>query len=102
MKPLRNFIFVKFDESLPNQANILLPTVTHKWREATDQIGNRATVVQVGPGNRTPKKGTLIPMLSNPGDVVRVSEIQYPSFRHNGEKYHIVNEMDIVGVEVSP
>lgn len=99
MRPLRNYIFVKLEPSLPTQGGIYLPHKADKmWLDAKIQLGIKATILQVGPGKRTPKKGTLVPMQSKTGDAVRLSELMYPSFTYQGEKVWIANEMDIVGV----
>jgi co-chaperonin GroES (HSP10) len=99
MKPLRNNLCVKIDESLPNHAGIYLAPNTQKWRVADDQLGNRGRVIQVGAGKRHPKTGVLMSPQCKEGDIVRFSELEYPSIDVNGERLLIVNEKDIVGIE---
>ncbi len=99
MKPLRNNLIVKIDESLPTQGGIYLPVNTEQWREATDQLGNRGVVIKVGEGKRHPKTAVLMLPQCNEGDVVRFSELEYPSFRVDGIKYHVISDQDIVGIE---
>lgn len=99
MKPLRNNLFVRIDESIPNRAGIHLPTVTDKWRIATDQLGNRGVVVKVGEGKRHPRTGVLMKPQCQCGDIVRFSELEYPSVNINGEKLVIINDQDIIGIE---
>jgi len=99
MIPLRSNLIVKMDECLPTQSGIYLATNIEKWRDAKDQLGNRGTVIQVGPGKRHPKTSTLMLPQCKAGDVVRFSELQYPSFVENGSKYVVINDQDIVGIE---
>ena len=98
IRPLGNRLYVRLDESLPNQAALHLPADVSKWRESTDQIGNRGTVVAVGPG-RVSKTGQRIPMSVNVGDVVRFSELEYPRQQENGTDYVLISEMDITFIE---
>lgn len=99
MRPLRNNLFVRMDKSLPTQSGIYLAADVTKWREAKDQLGNRGTVVQVGIGKRHPKTAVLLEPQCKEGDVVRFSELQYPSFTLAGERYIVINDQDIVGIE---
>ena len=97
MKPMRDRILVKMDESLSPIIHVA-PT-TEKWREARDQISNRGEVIAVGEGSRHPK--TAVVMLNAPqvGQFVRFSELQYPSFVRNGHRYALITNGDIVGIE---
>lgn len=99
MKPAGNRIVVLMDESMPNSAGIYLAPDVSKWREATDQIGNRGTVVAVGPGKRHPRTDQIIPMQTRVGDIVRFSELEFYRFVENGRDYVLISEADIVGVE---
>ena len=101
IRGLRNNLIVELDDSLPTQSGLILPVNTKEWREARDQIGNRARVVSTGNGWRTKKKGSLVPVQVRPGDVVRLSELQYPHFHIGLRKLYVVNEMDVVGVETT-
>lgn len=99
LKPLGDRILVEMDESLPNVAGIYLAPNIAKWREAEDQIGNRGTVVAVGPGKRHPKTGHPMPMTTKVGDIVRFSELEFPEHKENGKRYALISEMDVSGVE---
>lgn len=99
IKPLQDRILVLMDDTLPNVAGIFLAPDVSKWREATDQIGNRGTVVAVGPGKRHPKTLELMPMTTKVGDVVRFSELQYHEHKEDGKRYAVISEMDVTGVE---
>lgn len=99
MRPLRDNLFIRIDESLPNQVGILLPVNVDKWRDAKDQIANRGTVVQIGEGRRHPKTGHLAAPQCKVGDIVRFSEIEYPKVSTANGLLLIVNDMDIVGIE---
>ncbi len=99
MKPLRNNLIVKIDESLPNQTGIYLPNNINKWREATDQISNRGTVVKAGEGKRHPKTAVLIKPQCKEGDIVRFSELEYPSISIKGGKMIVISDQDVVGIE---
>lgn len=99
IRPLRNGLTVRLDDSLPNAAGIHLAANTKIWREAQDQIGNRGTVVRVGPG-KVSKRGFRLPMRVALGDVVRFSELEYPTFQENGLTFVVISEMDVEGIEV--
>lgn len=99
LKPLLDRLVVRLDESLPNQAGLILRPDVNKWREALDQIGNRGTVVAVGPGKRHPESGVLLPVAAKVGDVVRFSELEYPKHSENGHTYVVISDMDVVGIE---
>lgn len=99
MRPLRNNVIVKIDDSLPTETGIFLPHTTKKWREAKDQIGNRGTVIHVGQGKRHEKTAVLLKPQCKEGDVVRFSELEYPYVIRDGIKYVVINDQDIVGIE---
>lgn len=99
IRPLQDRILVLMDDSLPNVAGIYLAPDVSKWREATDQIGNRGTVVAIGPGRRHPKTMELMPMVTKIGDVVRFSELEYVEHKEDGNRYVLISEQDITGVE---
>ena len=98
IRPTENRILVKLDESLPTEAVIYLAPIVDKWREADDQIGNRGTVVAVGPGKMT-RKGVRMPMSVAPGDIIRFSELEYHAEKTPEGTFVIINEMDIEYVE---
>jgi co-chaperonin GroES (HSP10) len=87
------------DESLPNQGGIYLATNITKWKAADTQLGNRGTVVKVGPGKRHAKTAVLLKPQCHIGDVVRFSELEYPSVVIDSVKYIIISDQDIVGIE---
>ncbi len=96
MKPLRNNLIVKIDESLPTIAGIYLPNTVEKWRESKDQIGNRGIVVAVGAGKRHQKTGIKCLAQCKVGDIVRFSELEYPKIDND---HIVISDMDIVGIE---
>lgn len=99
MRPLRDNLFVKIDESLPTEFGILLPVNTDNWRAADDQLGNRGKVIMVGAGRRHPKSACLLKPQCKEGDIVRFSELEYPTVEMYGVKYIVINDQDILGVE---
>lgn len=99
IRPLRDRVVVRMDDSIPNAANIFLAPNTKAWREAQDQIANRGTVVSVGEGKRHKKTGCIMPVSCKPGDAIRFSELQYPTLQHNGETFVLIMDADIVGIE---
>jgi len=99
LKPLLDRVLVQLDDTLPNQAGLHLAPDVSKWREALDQIGNRGTVVAVGPGKRHPKTGAHMKMCVEVGDVVRFSELEYPRHFEDGKTYVLISDMDVVGIE---
>lgn len=98
LRPLQDKVLVLMDESLPNVAGIYLAPDVSKWREATDQIGNRGTVVAIGPGKRD-SKGNFYPMVTQVGDVVRFSELEFYEHKEDGKRYALISEADITGIE---
>lgn len=98
LRPLGDRILVQLDDSLPNIAGIFLKPDVSQWREATDQIGNRGTVVAIGPGKRD-RNGEFLPMVTAIGDVVRFSELQFHEHKEDGKRYALISEQDITGVE---
>ena len=97
MIPLRDRILVKMDASLSSIIHVA-PNVD-QWREALDQISNRGEVIAVGEGKRHPKTAKIMPNSCKVGDFVRFSELQYPSFTRDGNKYVLICDGDIVGIE---
>ena len=111
MIPLLDRVIVKLDETIPNKAGMIIRIVTDKWRGKDQAIEsyNRGKVVSAGPGKRDPETLKTVPMFFDAGDcirtlqagdVVRFSELEYPEFKENGERYALICEGDIVGVEV--
>ena len=111
MKPLLDRVVVRLDETIPNKAGLIIRIVTDAWRSKDQAVEsyNRGTVVAAGPGRRDPKTLISTPMRFDAGDcirtlqagdVVRFSELEYPEFKENGERYVLIMEGDIVGVEV--
>jgi len=99
LQPLADRVLVEMDDSLPNQAGLILRADVSKWREADDQIGNRGVVVAVGPGKRHPKTHEPMPMSLKAGDIVRFSELEFPEHKENGKRYALISEMDVTFVE---
>lgn len=98
MIPLRNNLIVKMDESLPNQVGLHIATDIDNWKMAAQQLGNRGKVIAVGPGQRHPKTAILLKPQCQVGDIVRFSELGYPAFFVNGQRYIVINDQDVVGV----
>ena len=111
LTPLLDRVVIKLDDTIPNKAGMIIRIVTDAWRAKDQAIEsfNRGTVVSVGPGKRDPETlrphsmrfdaGDCIRTLQA-GDVVRFSELEYPEFKENGERYVLICQGDIVGVEV--
>ena len=99
MKPLRDRIIVKLDESLPTVSGIFIKPVTTAWREARDQLSNRGTVVSVGQGKRHRRTGNILPVSVKEGDVIKFSELVYPTIKRDGNVYVVIMDADIVGIE---
>ena len=109
--PLLDRVVIKLDDTIPNKAGMIIRIVTDAWRSKDQAIEsfNRGTVVSVGPGKRDAE--TLVPYSMRfdagdcirtlqAGDVVRFSELEYPEFKENCERYVLICQGDIVGVEV--
>lgn len=101
LRPLRDRVLVRMDESLPNTAGLYIPPDISKWRAKDGAIEgwNRGTVMAVGPGKRHPKTGALLPTQVQVGAVVRFSELEYPEHRENGDRFALIQEGDILMVE---
>lgn len=101
LRPLQDRVLVRMDESLPNQAGLILRPDTSKWRAKDGAIEgwNRGTIVAVGPGKPHPKSGVLLPVTVQPGDVIRFSELEYPTETVDGQKHVLIGEGDIMFVE---
>lgn len=94
IKPTQNRVFVKIAESIntPIPGFVIKPK-TEMWtgRDGAVYSENRGTVIAVGPD--------VDPEQLKSGDIVRFSEIQYPTVEHEGEKFTVITDMDVVGVE---
>lgn len=113
MTPLNNRVLVKLDETIAtNIPGFIVPIKTDAWRGKDGAIEsyNRGTVVAAGPGKKDPKTLRHIPMHFDavdgrrelrPGDVVRFSEIAYPEYTENGQRFAWITDADVVGVEVA-
>ena len=111
MTPLLDRVVVKLDDTIPNKAGMIIRIVTDAWRSKDQAVEsyNRGTVVSVGPGKRDLDTLSHISMRFDAGDcirtlqagdVVRFSELEYPEFKENGERFVLIMQGDIVGVEV--
>ena len=110
LKPLLDRVLVKLDDSIPtNVPGLIIPIKVDTWRAKDKAVEsyNRGTVASVGPGKRD-SKGVCRPYLFDAadgrrplqiGDVIRFSELEYPEHRENGERYALITEADVVGVE---
>lgn len=101
LRPLGDKVLVLMDESIPNQAGLIIKPDVSKWRAKDGAIEgwNRGTVVRVGPGKPHPRTQQPVPLEVKPGDVVRFSELEYPSERIDGREYVLIGEGDIEWVE---
>lgn len=111
LKPLLDRVLVKLDDTIPtNVPGLIIPIKVDGWRAKDKAVEsyNRGTVAAVGPGKRNQKTGAHQPFLFDApdgrrplraGDVVRFSELEYPEHRENGERYALICEGDVVGVE---
>ena len=111
MTPLFDRVVIKLDDTIPNKAGMIIRIVTDAWRAKDQAVEsyNRGVVVSVGPGKRDPESLGFITMhfdagdcirTLQAGDVVRFSELEYPEFKEGGERYVLICQGDIVGVEV--
>lgn len=110
LKPLHDRVIVELDESIPNQAGIIIPIKVDNFRAKDGAVEsyNRGRVVAAGPGKRHHITGRAIPMFFDApegrrslqeGDVIRFSELQYPEFKQDGKRFVWITESDVVGVE---
>lgn len=112
MRPLLDRVVIRLDETIPtNIPGLIIPIKTDAWRSKDQAVEsyNRGTVISRGPGKRDPKTLQHVPLRFDAGDcirplqagdVVRFSELEYPEFREDGERYVLICEGDVVGVEV--
>ena len=111
MTPLFDRVVIKLDDTIPNKAGMIIRIVTDAWRAKDQAIEsfNRGVVVSAGPGKRDSKTLKTVSMhfdagncirTLQAGDVVRFSELEYPEFKEGGERYVLICQGDIVGVEV--
>lgn len=105
LQPLGDRLVVRLDTSIPSAAKfgLILPPKTDAWRAKNGAVEgeNRGTVVRVGPGIRMETTGEYLPVTVQPGDVVRFSELEYPSETVDGQKHVLISEQDVLWVEES-
>lgn len=92
VEPLKNIVFVRLDESVATGIEgFYLPANTDKWtaKDNAIQSMNRGQVAYVGPDCYGVE----------PGDFIRFSELQYPVTEYRGERFVVIHDTDIVGVE---
>jgi co-chaperonin GroES (HSP10) len=102
LKPLQDKILVELEESLnTNIPGFLLKPTPDKWQGRDGSILGemRGKVVAVGPGRRLELTGEFLPMCVQPGDVVRLSELEYHTEKENGKTYVLASEADVLWVE---
>lgn len=101
LRPLRDRVLVRLDESLPNAAGIYLKPDVSRWRARNGAVEgwNRGTVVGVGPGRKNASTGDLMPLTVRLGDVVRFSELEFPEHKEGGHTYALIQEADVLMVE---
>ena len=111
MTPLFDRVVVKLDDTIPNKAGMIIRIVTDAWRSKDQAVEsyNRGVVVSTGPGKCDIESNGFTTMhfdagdcirTLQAGDVIRFSELEYPEFKENGERYVLICQGDIVGVEV--
>jgi chaperonin GroES len=102
-QPLKDNVVVRLDENIPSAAKfgLILPPKTDAWRAKDGAVEgeNRGTVVRVGPGRRSEESGEFMGMSVNVGEIVRFSELEYPTEIIDGQKYVLISEQDILWVE---
>jgi chaperonin GroES len=102
MHPLQDRLVVRLDESIPSAAKfgLWVPPKTDAWRAKDGAVEgeNRGTVVAAGPG-RVTSEGVLLEMSVKPGDIVRFSELEYPTESADGHKHVLISEQDVLWVE---
>lgn len=94
IKPTQNRVFVKIAESINTPIpGFVIPPKVDKWSGSDGAVysENRGEVMAIGPDVDQEQ--------IKPGDFVRFSEIQYPTVEVDGQKYIVISDMDIVGVE---
>lgn len=94
MKPTQNRVFVKIAESINTPIpGFVIPPKTEQWTGKDNAVlsENRGTVAAIGPD--------VDPGQLKIGDVIRFSEIVYPTVEVGGQKYVVIRDLDIVGVE---
>ena len=92
--PTQNRVFVRIFDSINTPIpGFVIPPKTDKWTGTAEAVysENRGTVAFIGPDIDTDQLKV--------GDVIRFSELQYPTVEVEGEKYIVITDMDIVGVE---
>lgn len=103
LKPLQDKVVVCLDDNIPSAAKfgLILPPKTDAWRAKDGAVEgeNRGVIVSVGPGNRHSETGECIPLEVKVGDVVRFSELEYPTETVDGRKHVLICEADILWVE---
>ena len=88
LRPINNKIIVKREEQDETKNGIYLPTNSHKKK-------CRGEVLAVGSGILLPN-GTREPLSVKPGDVVSFQPGVGTEITHEGEKYLIVEEKDLL------
>ncbi len=103
MRPLRDGVIVRLDESIPSAARfgLILPPKTDAFRakDGAVESENRGTVVSVGPGKQSEEDGSYIPMSVQIGEIVRFGELEFKSEMIDGRKHVLISEADILWVE---
>jgi co-chaperonin GroES (HSP10) len=94
MTPIGNRVFVKLSDSINTPIpGFVIPPKTDAWSGQSGAVysENRGLVAAIGLDVDAEQ--------IKPGDVVRFSEIVYPTVIVDGQKYTVITDMDIVGVE---
>jgi chaperonin GroES len=94
MNMLRDLVLIRLDE-LTTASGLVLAVDS----DSTVIKSRTAVVVATGPGKRSEKTGTLIPMTVKPGDQILINKHDGQPFELDGEeKLMIILQRDILGI----
>ena len=91
IQPTQDRVIVKRDEKANERNGIILPT-------ESIENANTGTVVSVGEGKRSIETGVLMPMSVKVGDKVVFSKYGGQEVEHEGSKYLILRDDEIMGI----
>ena len=89
IKPLQDNVLL---EKVPNEKKVGSIVLTSEKK-----AGNVATVIEVGPGKKD-KEGKLVPLTLKIGDKVVYREYSGTEFEHEGRKFLLIREEDVLAV----
>ena len=91
LKPTQDRVIVKRDEKKNEHNGIILPT-------ESIENSNTGTVIDVGEGKYSVETGILLPMSVKKGDKVVFSKYGGQEIEHEGDKYIILRDDEIMGI----